>query len=241
MEKDKDIIEIIVDDDTENIKENPTPDNVKSGFFYNAKNFMKDIPPSFVKISCAAASVIVLVSIILGIAVPKSDNTLSKHLASLHQRNSAYLAAKETNDNALLEKESALSRLDDKQKELEEFHNSQDNLDKVTEINKAMQEEINSLKSEITKKENTLTDLESSIVSQKQKTLTLSAGKYTVGSDGSKDIAAGKYNITGSGSISIGQGGKAVANKTLSSSGEVFTLNDGDSVLINGKAKLIPQ
>ena len=259
MEKDKDIIEIIVDEPSDVsdsvfsegmiLDESHTDDEdiitndeniiiaVKNRITDYLRKLPQDLSVSFIKKSCVIFAAVIITALILGITVPKSDNTVSKRLSSLHETDKSYIEVSENNDTAMLEKESTASRLADKQKELEEFNKSQDNLDKISESNIALQTEKELLQDEVKKKQNTLADLESSITSHTKKILTWSSGRYTVG----KDIAAGKYNVTGSGSISIGNSGKSLANKNLKSSGESFTLNTGDVIQIDGNAKFVPE
>lgn len=259
MEKDKDIIEIIVDEpsdvsdsvfsdcmeadeihteDSDIITDdNSSVISVKNRITDYLSRLPQDLSSSFIKKSCIICAAVVIAALVFGIAVPKSGNAVSKRLAALRETDKAYAEASEKNETAAREKEGVSSRLSDKQEELEEFNKSQDNLDKITASNSALQQEKDTLSEEVRKKQNTLADLESSITSYTKKILTWSSGRYETG----KDIAAGKYTVTGSGSISIGNSGKSLANKTLKSSGESFTLNDGDVIQIDGNAKFVPE
>ena len=256
MEKDKDIIEIIADEPYDvsdsvfsegMISDDPhcadiiTDDSAVISPINRIKaylnQFPQDLSRSFVISSAAVCTAVVIAALILGITLPKSDRAVSKRLAALHETDKTYIEVNGNNDTAMREKESMDSRLSSRQKELEEFNKSQDNLDKISQSNDALQKEKESLQDEVKKKQNTLADLESSITSFTKKILTWSSGRYTVG----KDIAAGNYTVTGSGSISIGNSGKSLANKNLKSSGESFTLNDGDVIQIDGNAKFVPE
>ncbi|MGN0106677.1 MAG: hypothetical protein ACI4A5_03125 [Hominilimicola sp.] len=256
MEKDKDIIEIIADepydvsdnvlsdsmisdeqDNTDIITEDTDIISPRNKITAYLSQLPRDLSLSFIIPSAVICAAVVVTALILGIMLPKSDNAVSKRLAALHETDKTYIEAIENKDTATREKENTDSRLAEKQKELEEFNKSQDNLNKISESNDALKKEKEALQDEIKKKQNTLTDLDTSVTSQTKKIITWSSGRYTVG----KNIAPGNYTVTGSGSISIGNSGKSLANKNLKSSGEVFTLNDGDVIQIDGNAKFIPE
>ena len=74
MEKDKDIIEVIID-------EQPT-NNKKIKFAY-WDNLAKDLSPLFIKISSAVCIVIVLGVFFVGFFIPKNDNKITKRLEKL--------------------------------------------------------------------------------------------------------------------------------------------------------------
>ena len=69
MEKDKDIIEVIID-------EQPT-NNKKIKFAY-WDNLAKDLSPLFIKVSSAICIVIVLGVFFVGFFIPKNDNNITK-------------------------------------------------------------------------------------------------------------------------------------------------------------------
>ena len=71
MEKDKDIIEVIID-------EQPT-NNKKIKFAY-WDNLAKDLSPLFIKVSSAVCIMIVLGVFFVGFFIPKNDNKITKRL-----------------------------------------------------------------------------------------------------------------------------------------------------------------
>ena len=84
MEKDKDIIEVIID-------EQPT-NNKKIKFAY-WDNLAKDLSPLFIKISSAVCIVIILGVFFVGFFIPKNDNKITKRLEKLQNTNSEYITA----------------------------------------------------------------------------------------------------------------------------------------------------
>ena len=253
MEKDKDIIEIIVDEPSDTSDSITSEENYadNTDIITNDEDFIPkeskiaayirqlphDLSVPFIIVSAVICAAVIAASLISGIYLPKSESAVSKRLAALHETDKTYIEANESNSAALRETETLNSRLTEKQKELEEFNKSQDNLDKISESNDALQKEKDALLDEVRKKQITLAGLESSVSAQTKKILTWSSGRYNVG----KDIAPGTYTVTGTGSISIGNSGKSLANKNLKSDGETFTLNDGDVIQIDGNAKFVPQ
>ncbi|MCC8160038.1 MAG: hypothetical protein LIO53_01735 [Oscillospiraceae bacterium] len=258
MEKEKDIIEIIVDEEDtssderafaeeENIISDESSDgrggeklpvlSIKNRLFSFWDKLPCDLSPFFVKASAAVCALIVIAALIAGIFIPKSDSTVSNALAALREKDSEYITAKENNDSVSSEVESMNTRLAESQAELEEFTQSQDNLEKITDKIDEITAEKESLQSELSSKQNKLSSLTASLNAQSKKTITLTSGTYTVG----KNIAAGTYTVTGSGSIAISNSGKSKVNKTLKSDGETFTLSDEDIIKIDGNAKFIPE
>lgn len=263
MKKDKDIINIIadeaydvsqdvfsdigIDNESEQISggENVIKELSPQKYIGNTKNkilnYMETLPKNLSKkYICISASVCVIIlaaAAAMGFLLPKSENTISNRLASLHESDSDYLSAKEANDAENLDKKNLNTRLENKQQELEEFRQSQDNLEKITENIGLLENERDSLKNDIKTKQNTLAGIEADINSFTKKIMTWTSGDYTVG----ENIAAGSYTITGTGSIAIANSGKSLANKILSSAGESFTLNNGDIIHIDGNAKIVPE
>ena len=84
MEKDKDIIEVIID-------EQPT-NNKKIKFAY-WDNLSKDLSPLFIKVSSAVCIMIVLGVFFVGFFIPKNDNKITKRLEKLQNTNSEYITA----------------------------------------------------------------------------------------------------------------------------------------------------
>ena len=225
MEKEKDVIEIIVDE--------PLRARADDG----AKSDNSDLSARFVKISCAVCVGVLLIAFAAGLILSKSDGMITKQLEVMRERNDEYAQAKELNDSAVLENDNAKKRLEDKEKELDTLNQSQDNLNKLSSANEDLEKEKQSLENEIASKRRELAGLETSVADKTKRTITWSSGRYTVG----ENIAAGAYTVTGSGSISIGGSGKSRVNKSLKSDGETFTLSNGDVIQIDGSAKFVPQ
>ena len=180
---------------------------------------------------------VIVAAPIVGFLVPKGSHAVSRGLEALREKDSEYIEAataleEETQKGAALRKS-----LSDKQTELEKFHTSQDNLEKITESNSTLEEERNNLLAEVNEKQQRLSALEASASTFANRIITWSSGDYTVGTD----VAAGKYMITGVGSIAIARDGKSIVNKLLKADGEQFTLSAGDKIHIDGSAKLTPQ
>ncbi len=226
MDKEKDIIEIIVDEPM-----------YASEADKGANPAQKELPARFVKISCAVCAGVLLLAFILGLALSKNEALITKQLDAMHKTDEEYARVKAINDSAALENENAKKRLEDKKKELDTLNQSQDNLNKLSSANEDLEKEKQSLESEIASKRGELAGLEASVADKTKKTVTWSSGRYTVG----ENIAEGKYTVTGSGSISIGGSGKSRVNKSLKSDGESFTLSNGDIIQIDGSAKFVPQ
>lgn len=243
MNKDKDIIEIIVDEPSETSSDRGKKYNFIVKKFQNSfisrylENLPNDLSPRFIKISCAVCACVLIIAAALGVIIPKSDSVIEYSLSTLREKDKTYLAAKESSDNALQEIEQLNTRLSDDEKSLEEFKQSQDNLDKISQSNDELQAERDSLQSEVSSKQKQLDELNSSINANANKSVTFTSGRYTVGTN----IAAGKYTVTGTGSIVISNSGTARVNKTLKSDGESFTLSNGDVIKIDGSARFIPE
>lgn len=186
---------------------------------------------------CAVCAAVIIAAPAMGFFIPKGSHAVSRGLEALREKDSEYIEAataleEETQKGAALRKS-----LSDKQTELEKFHTSQDNLEKITESNSTLEEERNNLLAEVNEKQQRLSALEASASTFANRIITWSSGDYTVGTD----VAAGKYMITGVGSIAIARDGKSIANKLLKADGEQFTLSAGDKIHIDGSAKLTPQ
>lgn len=230
MEKDKDIIEIIVD-------EASTPFSFVCKFREYVTGLEKDLSPLFIKISCAVCIFILIVSATVGVFVPKSEKVISDRLLAMHTSDKKYLDAKNMYDTASGTIKDLEKSLEEKQKTLEEFNNSQNNLDKIISDTETLTQKRDELKKQAEAKKATLSQTEATINADRTKTVTLISGEYTVG----ENISAGTYNVLGSGSIAHSRNGKSLANKPLKSDGESFTLNNGDKIVISGNAKFIPE
>ena len=217
MEKDKDIIEVIID-------EQPT-NNKKIKFAY-WDNLAKDLSPLFIKVSSAVCIVIVLGVFFVGFFIPKNDNKITKRLEKLQNTNSEYITAQNNYSSLSYEINTLNSDLADKKKNYEEFTTSQNGLEKIKE----------ELQNTVNTKQSTLDSLNNQVSSTSQSTLTLTSGTYAVG----ENIKAGKYTIMGSGSIAISSSGKARVNSNLTADGKDYVLNDDETIKIKGKAQFIP-
>lgn len=228
MEKDKDIIEIIVDDPIVS-EENISKYSIKKLF----SRF--NIPPLFVKLYVVSILFIVAAALTAGILVPKSGNAVDRRLNSLHSSDKSYVEAHSLYEDTQNEKKQLEKRLEEKKTELERLNNSQNNLDKLAQKNAELEDEKKQLQDEINLKQKTLSALEISLDSYIRSSVTLSSGRYTVG----ENLAEGKYTITGTGSIVVSNSGTARINKTLKSDGESITLKNGDIIKLDGNAKLV--
>lgn len=235
MKKDKDVIEIILDenDDMPVYDEADNPEIKRSPL----ADFFDGISPSFIGLTCGGAALFVLIALFAGILVPKSSGTVDRQLASLHGSDKTYVEKKTDYDALLSEEKQLNSHLEKTQEELDKFNKTQDNLDKLAQKNDELQKEKEQLQSDVSSKQNTLSALDASISSYSRSSITWPSGRYTVG----ENIAEGTYTIMGSGSIAISNSGTARVNKALRSDGEKFTLNSGDIIKIDGNAKLIPE
>ena len=121
--------------------------------------------------------------------------------------------------------------------ELEEFNQSRDSIDKITQKNNELETQKEQLQNEINSKRAVLDTLDGKTSASSSSALTLTSGRYTVG----ENLTSGSYTITGSGSIVISNSGTARVNKSLKSDGEKFTLSEGDILRIDGSAKLIKE
>lgn len=232
MEKDKDIIEIIADEPSEN--------HDRATIAERIVNYFKDLPscisPLFIKISCIVCALVLLASASAGFLVPHSEKSVLSKTAALREGDASYLDAKERNDVTKAEIERLTKKITEAEENLEKFNQSQDNLDKIAQRNDELQDEKKSLEAQVKQKQNELNNLESSLDSKTKRIITLTSGRYTVG----ENIAPGAYNVTGSGSIVISAGGKARVNKSLKSEGETYTVSDGEIIEIDGSAKFTP-
>ncbi len=124
MEKDKDIIEVIID-------EQPT-NNKKIKFAY-WDNLAKDLSPLFIKVSSAVCIMIVLGVFFIGFFIPKNDNKITKRLEKLQNTNSEYITAQNNYSSLSDEINTLNSDLADKKKNYEEFTTSQNGLEKIND------------------------------------------------------------------------------------------------------------
>lgn len=252
MEKDKDVIEIIVDEpenqdtvlgsvvtDTDGIIEESDGQDSNNGGFDNLKQklyaFLYDIktlPASFFAVSSSVCAVIIVLSLAAGIFIPKSEGAVNSSLERLKKTDNLYLSAKAENTDMSNEVAQLNDTLEEKRNDLEMFSKSKDSLDKITQENEELTQERDELQNEVNSKQIELERLNALYGSSVQTTVTLTSGRYTVG----ENIAPGTYTVTGNGSIAIG---KSRINANLTSSGKEYTLNDGESIKIDGNAKFI--
>ncbi len=230
LEKDKDIIEIIVDETDSSFSGAGKVHNYIAGL-------EKDLSPAFIKISCAICAFILIVSATVGVLIPKSEKAISDRILAMQTSDKKYLEAKNLYDTASSTVKDLEKNLEEKQQTLDEFNNSQDNLDKIIADTQALTQKRDELKKQSETKKVTLAQAEATISADRTKTVTLISGEYKVG----ENISAGTYNVLGSGSIAISRNGKSIANKSLKSDGESFTLNSSDKIVISGNAKFIPE
>lgn len=230
MEKDKDIIEIIVDE-----SDNSFSDAVN--FKSILADIKADISPLFIKISCAVCVIVLIISTTVGFLIPKSEKAITDRLSAKHTSDKEYLSVKGAYDSAVNSLKDLENDLSKKQNDLKKFNNSQDSLDKIIVDTENLTTKRDALKSQNETKQRTLSELDATISANKSKTITLISGEYTVG----ENIAQGKYNVLGNGSIAISRNGKSITNKTLNSDGESFALISGDKLVISGNAKFIPE
>lgn len=230
MEKDKDIIEIIVDE---------TP---VSFFGVNKlKNYIScldnDLSPLFIKVSCILCAVILAAVTVVGTLIPKSEKAISDRMLAMQNSDKKYLEAKSKYDTASNDAKELEQSLEENQKTLSKFNSSQNNLEKIITDTDNLTTKRDELKSQIETKKTSIAEMDATINASKTKTVTLISGEYKVG----ENIAEGTYNVIGNGSIAISRKGKSIANKPLKSDGESFTLNSGDKIVISGNAKFIPE
>ncbi len=248
MQKDPDVINIIVDEteETEAI-EDIKKENKSAVFLVVLKNILcaiadffrglfKDISPSFIKISSMICAGIIFVALGLGFIIPKSDSALSSSLENLRETDTSYLNAKGEYDSISKEILSLTKELETKQENMNNMDKTQDSLDKIIQENDSLSKEKETLQNEINSKQRTLDNLEKSTSTEKS-SIMWSSGTYKVG----KNIAEGKYTVTGTGSIVIANSGNARVNTRLKSDGASYTLLDGDTIKIDGSAKFIPE
>lgn len=201
--------------------------NLKNGF----------ASASFIKVSVAAALVLAVMAGAAGYFLPKGSVFVQHGLRTLRKHDREYVGARTKFSGENIKTESLTRELEEKKAELDDFVKSQDNLDKITESNAALENERDALKKEVEEKRADLDRLNAAAKAYASKIMTWTSGDYTVGTD----AAAGKYMITGTGSIAIANKGKAKVNKLLKADGEVFTFSDGDLIHIDGSAKITPQ
>ncbi len=230
MEKDEDIIEIIVDD-------SQSVSDKKHVNLYNVKAFFSGLRalPLFVKLYILVIAAITVIAVTAGIFTPKSNSAIDRRLNALRTSDKAYLEKQAEYQGIQSETEQQKKHIEEKQAELERLNNSQDNLDKLSQKNSELEDEKKQLQDEVNLKQKTLNALDISLDSYIRSSITLSSGRYTVG----ENISEGKYTITGTGSIVVSNSGTARINKPLKSDGESLTLKNGDIVKIDGNAKLV--
>lgn len=226
MEKDKDIIEVIIDEQPTNNKKSSLHIGIISQRIYTA--VYKSITGNSI--------VIVLGSIFCRFFIPKSDNKITKRLEKLQNTNSEYITAQNNYSSLSDEINTLNSDLADKKKNYEEFTTSQNGLEKINDENDKLEKEKEELQNTVNTKQSTLDSLNNQASSTSQSTLTLTSGTYAVG----ENIKAGKYTIMGSGSIAISSLGKARVNSNLTADGKDYVLNDDETIKIKGKAQFIP-
>jgi hypothetical protein len=128
-----------------------------------------------------------------------------------------------------------------------ELYEKQQSMNDVTQS----QESLDNIKQENDDLKNQVDTLQSEVDTKQR---TLDSIKASDSSDSSasvaltsgtytvgKNIKAGSYNVTGSGSIVISSSGSARVNTKLKSDGASYTLSDGDIIKIDGSAKFIAE
>ncbi|MCH5209676.1 MAG: hypothetical protein J1F01_01795 [Oscillospiraceae bacterium] len=229
--------DVIDEDYEEEVSDDNISDKDKLSKNNHFRNLKKDLSSRFVKISCLIYAAVLFAAFTFGYVTPGSDSAISKRLDSMHTKNKLYVQTKKNYDEALEKKKDASEQLGHKQRDLDKLTQSQDGLRKLSESNSALEEEKNTLREEVEKKQSELETLNLSVAEKTKKTVTWSSGRYSVG----ENIASGNYTVTGSGSISIGNSGKSIINKALNSSGDNIALNNGDVIQIDGTAKFVPE
>lgn len=246
MQKDADIINIIVNETNES--ESAKNENKTSFVFGTLKNalhkikcficnFFDGISPLFIKLSCMICVGIIFISLGLGFIIPKTDTVLSNSLEKLHRTDQSYLSAKNEYDNAEKEISALTKELETKQENMNKMDKTQDSLDKITQENDSLSKEKENIQNDVDAKQRTLDNLEQAVSSSEKSSVVLSSGTYKAG----KNIATGKYTVTGTGSIVISNSGSARVNTRLKSEGASYTILDDDTIKIDGNAKFIPE
>ena len=143
MEKDKDIIEVIID-------EQPT-NNKKIKFAY-WDNLAKDLSPLFIKSIIGNMYCDCFGSIFCRLFIPKSDNKITKRLEKLQNTNSEYITAQNNYSSLSDEINTLNSDLADKKKNYEEFTTSQNGLEKINDENDKLEKEKEELQNTVNTK-----------------------------------------------------------------------------------------
>ncbi len=238
MDKDPDIIKVIVDDIPEGGEAVSYDDSseISQGIFTRLSNFF-GISRGLTAVFCVLFAAIICGSAVLGYLFPKGDETVSRSLDSMRNTDKTYLKIK--SDNEAIEKEiSSLSKqADEIQQSINDMDKTQDSIDSISQENNNLEKQAENLQNEIQTKQKTLESLEKSAQKNTTSSVVWASGTYTVG----KNISAGKYTVTGSGSIVISTSGSARVNTKLKSEGEEYTLSDGDIIKIDGNAKFVSE
>lgn len=212
MEKDKDVINVITNG-------------------YSKKERI------YIALSAAAVITIAALAFFAGFFLPKPIGAINISLNAYEKKDGAYLDALDAYTASEKEIEKLNTDLGSTAQELEEFNQSRDSIDKITQKNNELETQKEQLQNEINSKRAVLDTLDGKTSASSSSALTLTSGRYTAG----ENLTAGNYTITGTGSIVISNSGTARVNKSLKSDGEKFTLSEGDILRIDGSAKLIKE
>lgn len=196
------------------------------------------------KLSIILSATPVLIAAIVSVAAyrsgyiePKSDSAVDNRYVELSNNSTEYNSllsqvselgvdiddltherdSKQSEYNALLAYRSGESSTEN------ELSDLQNQLDELTKSNEEKQAQIDSLTADIAEKASTI--------------MNLTPGIYTVG----ENIIAGKYTVTGSGSIMVSSSkGSMKLNTILKAEPTEITLDDGDKIQLDTRAKFTP-
>jgi outer membrane murein-binding lipoprotein Lpp len=216
-------------------QENDTSEYAEPVFTKKARRNPSEINGSYIALTLILAVFICAIAFITGFNI--KSNSADAIYDKLILEDSEYNQLIEAVNDINAEIDSLTHDRDSKQAEYDALMSYNAKSDEIAEQIASLQNEISELQNSSAAKQEEITKLTGSIETKTSSIVMLSPGIYTVGDN----IIAGKYNATGSGSVLISSAQGAVKlNTVLTADGTEVTLDDGDKIQLDTRAKFSP-
>lgn len=203
-------------------------------FFYR-RNIIFDV--FYIAASLLIAMVIALIVFQIGTRGVKDSDLVDKEYDKLIASSSKYNELLKNTDTIHTEIDNLTHERDQRQIEYDALIDYSSKSAEIQEQINALQSELDAANQDNSEKQAELNALTGNISSKISSIVNLAPGTYTVGDN----IAAGKYSATGSGSVMISTAsGSLKLNTVLTADGTEVTLDDGDRIHLDTRAKFSP-